>query len=994
MKFLKQVADYYIRKSKAGLTLADCTMVLPNKRSAAFLSKYIKQGLAGTTLMPRFTTITAFTQEFCRDALCPQSELLFILYKCYKSVLEKRGATDQIRDFDKFVYWGGVVLDDFNLIDSHLVDTDQLFRNIREERKIESYHLTLNQIDAAKKIGVKKPLDFNPDSFWKHLGDHSKSGSAAEKFINIWEILAELYDEFHKELAARHIAYSGMQAREAAKNISALGRDDFNCERIAFIGFYVLSESRKHIFRHLRSLGIADFFWDDASPLLSLPGSRAGSNIRALSRMLPAPEDFSLEPITAISQIQVCPVASNLAQTKVAAAILKEWKETPERRASDKFEPVDDAWALVLPNEKLLAPMLTSLPPGIGRYNVAMRTSFANTPFSSLISSIIRLQENARKRGDSFCYFYKDVLEILSHPYIATIASEQAEKIKQLITRHHLYNVDASELTNGAFDKLEFIFRPISDMSDVKSIHAYLINLFDSFISLLNIDDSASAQPYEAKILADYRAKADEICRLSVSYKTGMHHTTFFKLLRRILAAQDIKFDGNPVTGLQILGMQDARVLDFDKLIITSLNEKILPQKATTPSFIPPVIRKGFNIPTVEDEEENIAYQFYRIISRAQKICLIYDSRTPDLSMGEMSRYLRQLMILMPDHIVVRDTQMGVSPGDKTPLSIKKDDKVIEELNSFLTPGGLNFSASALKAYLKCPLLFYLQNVKGLNTNDFDPEYMDASSYGSIMHSVAEIFYKKRANRIFDIGFYNEILKSPTLYSEIKNITLMVMDQIYYHGKYSESLASIPGEGRVLAKLITSYVIAMLHCEAAMMKEGRLDPFKVYAVEDKGGKKIHRWKLADGLTVNFTMSIDRIDEVCASKKLRFIDYKTGNDDIKKVSVDQLFTPDFGAMFQLLAYSIAYAEAEDSRHDIQPVVYLFRSMASGSGICEFNINGQHIDSYKQVAEEFRARLVELIKEILNPDIDFYPTPDEKKCQYCVFTEICGRTAIKS
>lgn len=997
-KFLKQVADYYLGQAAKGLSLADCVMVLPNKRSAIFLSKYLKRGLGATSFMPRFATITAFAQEYCDSAIASPVELLIILYSCYRRVMERIGRKDQIRSFDSFAFWGKVLLEDFDLVDAHMVDTGQLFKNIKSEREIESTFITPKMADAAKKLGIKRPMVLDSENFWMHVNNTSRSGSAAEKFINLWEILGPLYEEFHKELASRHLAYSGMQSRESAMRISALTRDDFTEHRIAFIGFYVLSKSRHKMFAHLRDLQVADFFWDVASPLLTMPGSNAGRKTIELSKMFPTPDDFHIEPIDDIAKIEVCAVPSNIAQTKVAATILNEWRAESEAKSGNEsavFKPADDEWSIILPDQKLLAPMLTSLPEGIGPYNVAMRMSFANTPFSTLLLCILRLQENSRQRLEAFHFFYKDVLEILSHPYIASLAPDSSQAVKQLITTRHLYNVSADEILGEAPD-LAFIFTPVNRTSDIREINAYLTTLFGEFRRLLNLGGSQNAKrTYEEKILEDYERKTEEICRHALAFGIDkMLNTTFFSLLRRILAAQDVEFDGNPVTGLQILGLQDARMLDFDKIIIASLNERVLPTRTVKPSFIPPLLRRGYGIPTHEDEEENLAYQFYRLISRAEHLCLIYDSRSADLARGEISRYLRQLMLIHPEKIIQRDVAMGLSPGIKSSLAVKKDEIVMKELESFLTPGGRNFSASALKAYIKCPLYFYLQNVKGLSTNSFDPQFIDSSSYGTILHEVAKRFYDEQKGMVFDAESYGFILNDATLFSRLRHKALEVMNEKYYGHKYTGFLDRIPGEGRTLAKLMATYIISMLKNEARKIGNGSMRPFRFYAGEKKASDDgATQWRIDARHTINFTLSIDRIDIVEEDNSLRFIDYKTGGDSVSDTTIDKLFTsPEKGAMFQLMTYCLSYADMTHDARDIQPYVYLFGSMAT-DGIKELVINRKAVVTYKEHAEAFREGLASLLDEIFDPARDFAPANDDKYCAFCTFQEICGRTKKK-
>ncbi len=999
-KFLKQVASYYAAKKAEGLDLGSYTFVFPNKRAAMFMRKYLKETYGQSCFMPRMITITAFTQEFSSLPIGGNIELLFLLYQAYAQVMKEKGRADQAKDFDAFVFWGQVLLNDFNDVDSCLVDESQLFKNVKAEREIMSNYLTPEQIEVARILGEKYIQEVKPEHFWRHVGHNDDAESAQKKFINLWEVLHELYCRFNRLLAQRGITYSGMQSRMVQHDIADMGVEDFHGHRYAFIGFYVLPPARMLIFKKLRELGIAEFFWDTASPLLSLPGNKAADLIKALAKEFPAPRDFQLEEIAIddLPDFRIIAVPSNIGQAKVAARVLRQWSENDREAGTDAIN--HEITGLVLPNEKLLTPVLYSLPGDVNKLNVAMRVNFTNTPFASLITAILYMQENCRTMAGAHSYFYKDVLEILSQPYVSSMAPTEAQALRDKITKEHLYNVPSAEICQMC-PTLAPIFREAG--RDIILVKAYLDGLIEALSKFVtesigkmshNIDEEITT-PYEALILEAYGLAIRDIYELADQYGIAMKERTFFSLLRRLLIYTHIQLNGDPVTGLQILGLQDARGLDFDNLIVLSLNERIQPKKNFSPSLIPPTLRAAYGMPTVETEEITMAYQFYRLITRATRLCLIYDSRTPDEASGEISRYLQQLKIMLKDKAKVESPYVGMKPFSPRTITIEKDERVMEELKSFLPGGNRNISASALKSYIQCPLRFYLQSVKGMRYDNFDPEYMDAASYGSILHKVAERFYiglrGEGKNVLIRPEHLRQILDNPRLIGQLTKMALDAMNEIYYGGKYAD-VRLIPGEGRVLARVIATYIRHMLQCESGGKE------FVFVSGEDEGGKHTHQWCVDGERTVNFTMSIDRIDQLDdAGQYLRFIDYKTGSDELRAPSIESLFVNhDFGAIFQLMLYCLAYGDLMQGQrgvdYAIQPKVYLFSKIKT-EGLPDLLIGKEPLLDYRKYRDEFRERLSGLLEDIFGPEKPFTQTEDADQCKYCPFATMCGRIDTK-
>lgn len=998
MTFLEQVARYYVDKSRRGvIDLGQYTFVLPNKRSALFMSKALKNSYSAIGFMPRLTTITAFIHELCPRQLAQDTELLLILYKSYRKVMPEGMA----KPFDAFLRIGQSILSDFNEIDAYLSDAKMLYKNIESIKSTVATYLTDAQIEVARILGERRnlgALKADVDNFWLN----AKEKNSAREFVSLWEVMYDLYAQFNSDLEALGLAYSGLQSRlayEECRNMSP--EDSLAGRRFAFIGFYVLPTARMLTFKRLNDLGVADFFWDIASPLLTACGNSASDIITPLSQEFKMPSDFELEPIEQMPEITVYPVASSAAQAKVAAQVLRDWFS---ESGQDSVGIASNG--VVLPDDKLLMSLLFSVPKEYSPICVAMKVPFGLTPMAQLMDSIMRAHERGRRIKGEFAFFYSDVIEILSNPYIASALHTQAIGLKERIAKQHLYNVEANMICHD-FERLAFIFRPISDQRHGHECRDFVLNVVGRLRQL-------GAEPN----VADSYAKAvDQIFSLIAKHFVNgldLADATLFKLVRKIVATTDINFTANPTWGLQLMNIPDARVLDFEQIIITSLNEGILPPKNAKSTLIPPALRYGYGLSTPEAEDNTLAYNFFRLISRAKRVALIYDNRTPDLSNGEKSRFISQLELMLPDRLTTRDVRLGFHSSEPRVVTIEKTESVMAELDQFRPGGHLRLSASAFKTYLSCRLKFYLQYVKRLRIDNPTIQYMDAASYGEVLHYVAELFYRRLQDRIgsrmitgTDIS---DMVKMTTFDSDLEHLALRAMCEKYYGDSYLDDFNKLPGEARINAKIMAEYVKIMLQCEAGILakNENSVD-FRFLAGEDRiGDEKHHVWKVDNRHTINFTLSIDRIDQL-GSDQIRIIDYKTGNDSLSASDFDKIFTDhDCGAIFQLLLYCIAYEGLQDNpAMRIKPLIYKFKDMATDGiksiKICKTDIrdyrdtieitegdkkNKKVVDSFR-LDQRFRERFVGILDELFGEDQPFDQTDDIDNCKFCPFTQMCGR-----
>lgn len=1004
MHFLEQVANYHIRKHAH--ELGKYTFVLPNRRSAMFMRKYLRDKCARVTFMPKLITLNSFLQQYCDGAMASTHELVFVLYKAYLNVLSRRGNDDNARDFDSFMHWGQMAVSDFDDIDAYMVDSATLFKNHRDVKSIESNYLTDEQIEVARILGDTRPHNnADVEEFWTHTPGKEKT--TANQFLNLWEILEDLYAEYHALMLRHNITSPGHAAKQACLAVKRMSEHDFHGKKYAFIGFSSLSTAMVAMLKHMHKFEnpVAEFFWDIASPFLYVDGSKAGSHALSLSKALPMPDDFTLMPIVNLPTVDVYPVPSYIGQLKLIPKILTDWAQ--HDGAIDNTDT-----AIVLPNDDQLVPLLYSLPNSLQNINVAMQVPYAQTPFANMVNDILRMHMQARILHGEVSYFYKDVLSVLSYPYLPLIAGEQCSLLRKDIIDNKLYNIPMSRIQQ--FDRLYPIFHHI-DGSNMRETTQYLDNLISclrlGMQPLAQGKGSVAATSYEERILTGYEEAINHICLLCQKYNIDFYQNTYFEILQSMLRIQVVQLNSDPVHGLQILDNQSAKCLDFKRLVITSMNEGSIPRADKHSSIIPLALRYGFGMPTPDDYETEEAYQFYRLLARAQRLCLLYDNRTPDLSMGEVSRFITQIKLLMPGNYAEQpDVQgLGLSLSESRNISIKKTARVMRDVNELRREGGrLNFSASSLKTYIECPLKFYLTAIKRLNVENFDPEYMDAASYGTIMHRVAENFYRTEQAKCSD-AFINDHLKQllsrpGVLERRLRVETLRMMQKEYYKNiKSPDDINAFPGEARVLCRIMAKNLLSLIRWDAYG------DSFAFIEGEDELGKHTHRWKLANDLTVNFTMSIDRVDRIDADGKfLRFIDYKSGGDETSAKSIQDVFEDKKGkAIFQLLLYCVAYSELANYTYPIRPVIYKFSDIAKGEQkpivIAKCPVNSylqttevEYIDGEGKIntvkiplSEYTRKRVVDMVREIFDESISFTQTHDIENCRYCNFLNICGR-----
>ena len=954
--FLSQVAQLFY--SKYGSKLHEHTFVFPNRRAAMFFRKYLAEITSKPLFSPEVLTIQELFATLSTYRQADRIEMLVALYKHFKRI----SGSDE--SFDDFIFWGEMLLNDFDEVDKYLVDAEQLFVNVHDFRLLDDdlTHLDENQIEAMRRFW---------DNFMPVEGNNTK-----EKFHETWKILLDLYTSLRDELHNKNIAYEGMIFREVAEK--AL-KDDFefaNDKSFIFVGFNLLSPSETTLFNYLKQKGFADFYWDYDSPLVHDDNNRASFKVKDNLRQFPSKHKLEITEDNIKSKIELIGVPSGVGQAKHISNIITDLINKGE--IENPNEAINTA--IVLPDENLLVPVLYSIPKEIGKINVTMGYSLSHSSIAGLVEHISLLQQNQRKWNNEVAFYHRYVKAILNHPLIILSAKQKADELKEHILKYNRVVVPVSEITEDPLLKL--IFTPITEWSEISSyLHIILSYLYNTLTEIKHSDDdlkenSINHSDLEREFIVQYyktiTSLGDRLNGVDV-----MSVDTYFRLLRKLARGISVPFSGEPLSGLQIMGVLETRTLDFDNLIILSMNEGVFPIKKATNSFIPFTLRKGFALPTYEFQDSTYAYHFYRMISRAKNRYMLYDTRTEGMQTGEVSRYFYQLKYLynslfdISEKVVTYD----VSAPSITPVSVEKTPEVMKLLNQFRAGGDKSLSASHINNYIDCPLKFYFTALENLSEESDVQESVEADVFGTIFHRLMEVIYKR---------FYNIDVTPNALTAIINNDAYLneVLETAFskYYFKDEGNPRKLQGQYYLIGEILKSYVKQTLKVDI------KSTPFRYIGSEYRFNTT---YKVNEQLAVNFKGSIDRIDNIGDS--VRIIDYKTGTGETKFKDIQHLFdsTKDKRPyqILQVFVYGLFYL-MQNPDTKLSPAVYYLRSIFNDFDP-KITMDKVPVIDLNSCLPEFKDKFDEVVEEIFNPSVPFTQTQNNKNCQWCSFKDLCNK-----
>lgn len=956
--FLYQVASLFYEKW--GAEVSRLAFVFPNRRTGLFFQKYLSEVADTPLFSPTILTINDLFIQLSGKQSADRISMLFTLYDIY---IRQSGSTET---FDEFLYWGEMLLNDFDDIDKYMANARMLFSNVTDLREIENDFdfLSDEQIAAIR-------------SFWSSFYPRGDTPNQ-QQFLAVWQVLYDLYEEFRATLAAEGKGYEGMIFREVVESMERGESPDLPYERIVFVGLNALSVSEERFLAQLQKREIADFYWDYVSDKVTDPDNKASYFV---SRNLKSfPSSMKLPPEEKVkTEIEVIGIPSGIGQAKHVYTLLSDWCKEAEMSSEEALRT-----AVILPDEHLLIPVLNAIPEQIRRINVTMGYPLAGTPVASLIEYILALQKNVRYIDRNPLFYFRDVLPVLNHRYILSTSPEIISSLVKEITENNKIYISHTEL--GKTPLLEILFTPVTG---VEAFSDYLIKVLEELnkvMSALSDEEEEDApqrtNDLEQEFIFHYFTTVNRMKEVMKDARIEMKIDTFFRLLKRVTDTITIPFHGEPLSGLQIMGVLETRALDFDRLIILSMNEGIFPQRKAANSFIPYNLRRGFGLPTYEHQDSVWAYHFYRLIERASHVSLLYDTRSNGLQTGEVSRFVHQLHyhyeVPMRDKLVVYNVSSSKTP----PLAVPKREDIMRRLDAYRKGGSKAISASAINTYLDCPLKFYFSVVEGIREEEEVSETIESDVFGSILHKVMEELYKPFQGKMVTVDLLKAIRKDTAL------LTGAIARAFASEFFKTEVVRSLTGQNYLIGEMIRKYV------EKILERDGKLTPFVYIESERKINGLI---SLSDHSEIRLKGFIDRVDEVLDA--IRIIDYKSGSGTTTFSSIESLFNKEekdrAKAVMQVFMYCWMYAHfTENKGKTIQPGIYYVRSLFSDP----FDPSVYHriergksekVEDFSGYAQAFEEGLRGCLDEIFNPEIPFTQTPTGKACSYCPFKGICGK-----
>ena len=956
--FLYQVASLFYEKWEA--EVSRLAFVFPNRRTGLFFQKYLSEVADIPLFSPTILTINDLFIQLSGKQSADRISMLFTLYDIY---IRQSGSTET---FDEFLYWGEMLLNDFDDIDKYMANARMLFSNVTDLREIENDFdfLSDEQIAAIR-------------SFWSSFYPRGDTPNQ-QQFLAVWQVLYDLYEEFRATLAAEGKGYEGMIFREVVESMERGESPDLPYEQIVFVGLNALSVSEERFLAQLQKRKIADFYWDYVSDKVTDPDNKASYFVSRNRKSFPS--SMKLPPEEKVkTEIEVIGIPSGIGQAKHVYTLLSDWCKEAEMSSEEALRT-----AVILPDEHLLIPVLNAIPEQIRRINVTMGYPLAGTPVASLIEYILALQKNVRYIDRNPLFYFRDVLPVLNHRYILSTSPEIISSLVKEITENNKIYISHTEL--GKTPLLEILFTPVTG---VEAFSDYLIKVLEELnkvMSALSDEEEEDApqrtNDLEQEFIFHYFTTVNRMKEVMKDARIEMKIDTFFRLLKRVTDTITIPFHGEPLSGLQIMGVLETRALDFDRLIILSMNEGIFPQRKAANSFIPYNLRRGFGLPTYEHQDSVWAYHFYRLIERASHVSLLYDTRSNGLQTGEVSRFVHQLHyhyeVPMRDKLVVYNVSSSKTP----PLAVPKREDIMRRLDAYRKGGSKAISASAINTYLDCPLKFYFSVVEGIREEEEVSETIESDVFGSILHKVMEELYKPFQGKMVTVDLLKAIRKDTAL------LTGAIARAFASEFFKTEVVCSLTGQNYLIGEMIRKYV------EKILERDGKLTPFVYIESERKINGLI---SLSDHSEIRLKGFIDRVDEV--RDAIRIIDYKSGSGTTTFSSIESLFNKEekdrAKAVMQVFMYCWMYAHfTENKGKTIQPGIYYVRSLFSDP----FDPSVYHriergksekVEDFSGYAQAFEEGLRGCLDEIFNPEIPFTQTPTGKACSYCPFKGICGK-----
>lgn len=956
--FLKLVAADLYKHTKGNL--AHTAVVFPNKRAGLFFNEYLAQESDSPIWSPAYVSISELFRSLSPWEVGDPVKLVCELYKIF------RRETQSTETLDDFYFWGEMLISDFDDADKNKVDTDKLFSNLQDLRNIMDDYTF---IDDEQEEAIRQ--------FFQNFSIERRT-ALKERFISLWDVLGNIYKGFRESLASQNIAYEGMMYRHVIEHLDV---DKLPYEKYVFVGFNVLNKVEHTLFTQLKDAGKAVFYWDYDEFYMKenrqAVTHEAGEFIRRNLRDFPSPLSGELfKNLSKPKEVHYIASSTENAQARYLPQWIRNNLTTPEKET-----------AVVLCNEALLQPVLHSLPAEVKHVNITMGFPLSQTPVYSFLIALLELHTHGFN-FKSGRYTFQSVVTLLKHPYTRQLTG-QAELLEKELTRNNRFYPLPGELGKDEF--LTRLFTPLSGNLNL------CIRLSETLQQVAGIyqantsgteDTDAFNQLYRESLFKAYTT-INRFRTLIEEDELTVQSETFRRLLVKVLSATNIPFHGEPAIGMQVMGVLETRNLDFRHLVLLSVNEGQLPKSGGDSSFIPYNLRKAFGMTIIEHKIAVYAYYFYRLLQRAERITLMYNTSSDGLNRGEWSRFMLQFLIEWPHPITRQFLEAGQSPQGTSPITVEKTPDVMRRMQSLFDVRAnpkAKFSPSALNYYLDCPLKFYYRHVAGLSAPDEVSAEIDSATFGSIFHYAAEHIYK-------DLTTHGKVINKEALETLLRNEVKL---QDYVDTAFKKLFFNVPQNEKPEyngVQLINSAVIAR-YLKQLLQNDLRYAPFTFIASEMEVDEPIDIQTPKGVIKSRIGGIIDRMDSKDGT--LRIVDYKTGGDADTPPHVESLFIPDkkrSNYVFQTFLYAAIMCRKQPTMKIAPALLYIHRAATETYSpviqMGEPRKPKEAVEDFSKYEKEYRERLQGLLEEIFNPEKSFTQTEIIEKCTYCDFKALCKR-----
>jgi ATP-dependent helicase/nuclease subunit B len=910
--FLSKVVNQVLSTNN---NISDVTLILPSKRSVLFLKKELKKQIKTTILLPKVLSIEEFIIQISEFDLIDNITLIFEFYKIYSDLTP----VEKLDSFETFTKWASILLQDFNEIDSNLIDAQYILNYVTESKRIEKWNL-----------------------------DEKDHTQLTQNYLNFFDQIKIYYSKLFSHLKNKNIGYQGMLYRKAYENTNKFITLHSN-QKFVFAGFNALNKAEENIIHEFLLNDIADIYWDN-DDFYSISNNQAGKYFKLYKDNWNYYNSHSFKwidnNIDKNKNVFIYGAPQNISQIKKVGAILSDLSKNNSLKNS----------AVILGNEKLLPILLNSIPKEIKEVNITMGYELQNIPLANFFEFIFKLHLNKNKFESKNSFYYKDFINVIKHSILYNYWSKDEafnSKLHTLIYKKKTIFISPIEINELVHEglKLTEIFNILFGNWG-NNINTILKN----FVFIINyLGKSKNLNTIEKEYLFRFNNVFQQLLNLNNDYGFINNLNTLHQLYKQILRKENLSFQGEPLKGLQIMGVLESRVLDFDNVIITSVNEGFLPMGGSQNSFIPFDIKIETDMPTYKEKDTIFAYHFYRLFHRAKNIYLLYNTETDDFGSGEQSRFITQLLFAKENKYLENVTikKNLVMPSiHSSPFFLKevqKSDEVIDLLKKIALEG---FSPSSLNLYIRNPIDFYTRKVLKLKEYKEVEETVAANTFGTIIHDTLENLYSPF------IGNYLTL-------RNIEKIKEKLEDEIIFQFKNNCILKSISsGKNYLTFEIAKQFLFNFLNHEIKELQKNK--KIKILALEKSLTHEYHFKNFS--LPIQLKGKIDRIDEV--DGVLRIVDYKTGKvesnnliiNDWEKLTSEESYSKSF----QVLFYAYLYSKNKNLNFNTQNVesgIISFKNLRSGF----MKVNNSPIN--QQTIDEFLIQLNNLFLEIYDKKIPF-------------------------